>query len=579
MGLWRGARFILKVMLVAVLVSLIAVVAAYFFAARGPTIESNSVLWLRIPNQLAEHQVDDIWSQLLGRRDTVSSVIEALRKAKVDDRIRGVVLVPPFEAGLWGKVQEIRSAIVDFKESGKPILSYLEYGGGRQFYLATASDRIYLQPSSSLDLVGVATHDFFLRGALDKLGIFPDILHAGEYKTASNLYTEATFTPEHREMSESLNREFFDQLIQGIAEGRGMTAAGVEALLDEGPFLPDAAVEVGLIDGLLYEDELVGALGLDREPTRLDYDTYRRVEAHSLGLNRGPTIAVVYAVGAINFGTSGIDMQGGDVLGSETLVEAIRSARDDRSVEAIVLRINSPGGVAIASDIIWREVVLAREEKPVIASMSDVAASGGYYIAMSANAIVAQPGTLTGSIGVIGGKFAFDGMLEKLGINVEPVGYGRHSDLFSPITSFSEGGRAAMQVQIDAIYDRFLDNAAEGRGMTREAVHEVGQGRVWTGRQAQSVGLVDELGGLDRAVALAKAAAGIDEDEEVSIITYPRPRSFFEQLSRFPFVRGIAARLGWAPMPGGPLWMAATIPLRVLRTGQPLALMPFVSVW
>ena len=571
MALSRGARFIVTFMLTAVVVSMAAVVLIYFLAGRAPTIESNSVLWLRIPSGLAEYQRDELWA-LIGRRNTVGSVVDTLRKAKVDDRVSAVVVIPGQQA-LWGKVQEIRAAILDFKTSGKPIVAYLESGGGQAYYLATACDEIFLTPSSSLDLVGVATYELFLRAALDKVGIVPDMLHAGEFKTASNLYTENTFTPEHREMSESLNRDLYDTLVEGIADGREMSAAEVWAVIDDGPLLPNTAVERGMVDALVYEDELIDRLAVPN-PRRLRYADYRGVDSGSLGLDRGPRIAVVYGVGTIALGRGGTDVTGGSVMGSETMVQALRRARDDRSVEAIVLRVDSPGGSAVASDIIWREVVLARQEKPVIVSMSDVAASGGYYIAMPATAIVAQPSTLTGSIGVVGGKLVPSGTLEKLGINVEVVTDGKSADLYSPVAPFSAEGRGRFQIQIDDIYERFLGKVAEGRSMTRDAVHAIAQGRVWTGRQAKDIGLVDELGGLRTALALAKKEAGIDPDREVSIVAYPRPRSFFQQLSESPFIGMADAGARW--MPYARALASVMAPLQLFRAGEPLTLMPFV---
>ena len=575
MALSRGARFIVTFMLTAVVVSMTAVLLTLFFAGRGPTVESNSILWLRISSGLEEYQRDELWS-LIGSGDTVGSVVDALRKAKVDDRVSAVVVMPGQQV-LWGKVQEIRDAITDFKSSGKPIVAYLEYGGGQPYYLATACDEIYLTPSSSLDLVGVASYELFLRDALDKAGVVPDMLHAGDYKTASNLYTENTFTPEHREMSESLNRDLYDTLVEGIAEGRGLSSAEVRATIDAGPLLPDEAVERGMIDALIYEDELMERLPVPN-PRRLRYADYRRVRARSLGLDRGPRIAVVYGIGAITLGRGGTDVTGGGVMGSDTMVQALRSARDDRTVEAIVLRVDSPGGSAVASDIIWRDVALAREEKPVIVSMSDVAASGGYYIAMPATAIVAQPSTLTGSIGVVGGKLVPSGTLEKLGINVEAVTNGKNADLFSPVAPFSEDGRERFQIQIDDIYERFLAKVAEGRSMTRDEVHAIAQGRVWTGRQAKDLGLVDELGGLRTALALAKEEAGIDPDREVTIVAYPRPRTFFEQLSDSPFL-GMADRsVRWLVSPYVRAVASALGPLQLFRSGEPLTLMPFVWV-
>ena len=447
MALSRPARFILMFMTAAVVIFfLTGVVAAFLLTTRGPTVQAGSLLWLRVPDNMVERAPDDLLGQLVGRRETVGAVVETLRKAKVDARVEAVVLIPAMQPGLWGKVQEIRDAVLDFKTSGKPIVAYLEYGGGQQYYLATACDQIFLTPTSPLDLVGVASYELFFRGALDKVGAYPDMLHAGEFKTASNVYTETTFTPEHREMTESLNRDLYDQLVDGIAAGRTMTASAVEALIDQGPFLREEAVRHGLVDGLAYEDELTDRLALaDSELKRLSYADYRRVNPRSLGLNRGPQNALVYAVGTITFGGSGTDVTGSEVLGSETLVRAIRDARTDDSIQAIIVRIDSPGGAAIASDIIWRELALARDDKPIIASMSDVAASGGYYIAMPAHAIVAQSATLTGSIGVVGGKFALGGTFEKIGLDIETVADGKVADINSPVAPYSDDARARLQ--------------------------------------------------------------------------------------------------------------------------------------
>ena len=254
-------------------------------------------------------------------------------------------------------------------------------------------------------------------------------------------------------------------------------------------------------------------------------------------------------IGTITSGAGGIDLLGGEVLGSDTLVRAIRAARTDDSIRAIVLRIDSPGGSAVASDVIWREVMLAKADKPVIASMSDLGASGGYYIAMAADTIVAQPATLTGSIGVVGGKITTGGTYQKVGITIEGVSNGRFAGMYSPVTPFSDDERAKMQEHIDAIYEQFLTKAAEGRNTTRDAIHEVAQGRVWTGRQAKERGLVDELGGLGRAIALAKERVGIEADAEVELVVYPRPKSLFELLRGGFTVAQAAARLGWLPFP------------------------------
>lgn len=577
MALTRGARIVISIVIVAALVSVAAVAGGVMLATRGPAVPEGSVLWLRLPAALAERQPDDLFSQLGGPSTTLASVVGTLRMAAADDRIRAVVLAPSPQPLQWGMAQELRDAVAAFRESGKRIVAYLEYGGSQAYYLAAACDEVFLAPTSTLDLVGVAWYELFARDALDKIGAYPDMLHAGEFKTAANIYTEQTFTPEHREMTEALTHDFFDQLALGVARGRRMLIGDMRALIDDGPFLPGDALARGLVDGLLYEDELLERLAEGDEPVeRLSLADYRRVDPASLGLGDGPRLAVVHVVGAIVHGESA-----GGTAGAATLMKAVRAAREDEDIEAIVVRINSPGGGAIASDLIWREIVLAGEEKPVVASMSDLAASGGYYVAMPADVIVAQPGTLTGSIGVVGGKLALGGAFDKLGVAVEEVSAGRMAGINSPVDPYSDAGRERVQQIIDAFYEEFLARAAEGRGMTRDAVHAVGQGRVWTGRQAHDLGLVDELGGMDAAVAAAKRLAGIEADREVTLVQYPRPRTFFETLSEGLEIRAGASLLD-AALPGWRLAAgagAATAPLRLFRPGEPLALMPYVYRW
>ncbi len=579
MALARAARLVLLFIALSVLASMAAVAAMILLATRGPEIPAESVLWLRVPDNLAERPSDHPLGQLLGPRDTVGGVIDALRKARVDDRVRAVVLVPPVQPGLWGKVQEIRAAVQDFRRSGKPAVAYLEYGGGQQYYLATACDEIFLAPTSPLDLVGVALYEAFAREALDKIGAYPDMLHAGDFKTAANVFTETTFTPFHREMNESLSQDLYEQLVAGVAEGRGMPVPGVRALIDDGPFLPGDAVGSGLVDGLAYEDELMEHLAGGGEPLeRLPYAEYRRVDPESLGLDAGPHLAVVYAVGPIVLGDSSVDAGGGSVAAAQVLVDALRAARENEAIEAIILRIDSPGGSAVASDLIWREIVLAAADKPVVASMSDLGASGGYYLAMGADVIVAQPATLTGSIGVVGGKLVLGGMFAKLGIAVEAVSDGRMAEMNSVFTPYSDEARVRVQALIDAFYEVFVTRVAEGRSMTPEAIHAVAQGRVWTGRQARETGLIDELGGLARAVAIAKERAGIAADQEVALVPYPRPRSFFEVLAGGLAIRSHLLQAGWPGTPTARAGSALTVPLRLFRPGEPLALMPYVYV-
>ena len=579
MALRRGAWLVILLIVLATSISAIGLLLLVSVAGREPDVASNSTLVLRVSGDLSEMDPGGVLGPFIESPPTVRAMVEMIRKAKADKRITSLVIKPSGSGALWAKVQEVRDAVADFRRSGKPVIAYLEYGGEQEFYLATACDRVFLMPSATLDLTGMASYELFLRGTLDKIGAYPDSLHIGEYKTASNALTEHTYTPAHREMAVSLNTDLYQQLVRGIAEGRHKSEAEVRSLIDHGPFLPEDALKAGLIDDLAYEDELDDKVKLASGKVRfLDMDEYRGVTASSLGLNRGPRVAVIYAAGIIASGRSNHDSPGGGVVGSDTVIEYLRKARADDSVKAIVLRIDSPGGSAIASDVIWREVLLTKNEKPVVASMSDVAASGGYYIAMPAHAIVAQPSTLTGSIGVVMTKFVIDGTLKKLGMNMEGVSQGKFAEIYSPVRPFSPEERARVAETMQATYDTFVEKAAEGRNTTPEKIDAIAQGRVWTGRQAKDLGLVDDLGGLDRAVALAKQRAKIAQDTEVELVIYPPKKSFYD-IVRDPFgadqSSSLASLLGF----GNPrVLQALTAPLQVFRRGEPLALMPNVFV-
>ena len=570
----RAVRFILTLFMAAVIVSSVTMVVVYFLLSRGPSVPRNATLVLRVPSVLTEVNAGGLLGQVLGAPPTVRSIVDNLHKAAVDDRVSRVVLLPRGGQALWGKIQEIRDAVVAFKSSGKPVVAYLEYGGDQQYYLATAADRIFLMPTSPLDLMGVASYELFLRGTFDLIGVYPDFLHAGDYKTAGNLFTEETFTQPHREMSESLNADLFDQLVLDIATSRSRPASEIRALIAEGPFLPEDALAAGLVDELAYEDEVLARDAEEQQP--ISGQDYAKVSLRSVGLNTGPKIAVIHVAGVINTGRSGYNSTQGSVVGSDTVIENLREARNDSTVRAIVLRIDSPGGSAIASDVIWREVVLTRADTPVIASMSDVAASGGYYIAMPAQAIVAQPATLTGSIGVVAGKFVVGEAFSKLGANIESVSQGRFAEINSPVRAFSSAERAKVQVQLDAVYETFVRKAAEGRAMTRERIHAVAQGRVWTGRQGQQMGLVDELGSLDHAVAIAKQYADIEPETGVELVIYPPARGLLETLRRpLASVHNslLASLFSSTEMH---VLNALSAPLRLFNRGEALTLMPNV---
>jgi protease IV len=587
----RGLLVVLLVVLVAVIVSAVATVTLYFMVSPSGRIDENSTLVLRPGGELFEVVPDDVL-QLVSRSEsrTVRGYVDALRKAKVDTRISAVLLAPrPFSSPFWGKVQELREALLDFKTSGKPVYAFLEYGGDREYYLATAADKIFLVPTATLDLTGVATYEVFLRGTLDWIGTYPDLMHIGDYKTAINQFTEKTFTPAHKEMSVSLNRDQFDQLVRAIADGRRRPEQDVRAAIDQGPLLPEHALNHGLVDDLAYEDELddlVGDVGGPGKLRLIESDEYAAVSWESLGVRRRTKIAVLNAVGPITSGRGGYDPMNGAVLGSDAFVGYIRRVRADASIRAIILRIDSPGGSSTASDVIWRELMITKNDgrnRPIVVSMSDLAASGGYYIAMAGDVIVAQPGTLTGSIGIYSGKFVTGGSFGKLGANVEATSTGRHAEIYSPDRPFTEEERGKVLESMQAFYDQFVEKVADARQTTPEKIDQIGQGRVWTGQQAKQVGLVDELGGLQVAVAAAKQRANIAAEEEVELVIYPPRRSFYEvlteSLEQTPVreTRSAAEALVMLLGPRDRAALAALLaPSRLFRAGEILAHMPYV---
>jgi protease-4 len=590
----RGFAIIFTLLGVAFLISVAGFIALYLAFGRAPAVPVNATLVLRVGGDLTEIAPSDVVGLLRGQKaPTVRAIVENLRKAKVDGRISSVLLKPTgFDSPYWGKVQEIRDAVLDFRKSGKPVYAYLENGGDREYYLATAADKIFLMPASSLDLSGIATYELFLRGTLDKIGAYPDLHHIGDYKTAVNTFTEKGYTRAHKEMDESLNRDLYEQLVRGIADGRKKGESETRQLLDEGPFLPEDALRAGLVDDVAYEDQVEDKLGAarragdDKRSERLrkvDHDAYLQVSPSSLGLNRGPRIAVIYAVGTIASGKSGYSPVNGTVIGSETLIEYIRQARRDSSVRAIVLRIDSPGGSATASDAIWRELMIARNERadrPIVASMSDLAASGGYYIAMPAQVIVAQPSTLTGSIGILGGKVVTGGTYEKLGAHIDSTSIGKHAEMDSPARRYNAEEVAKVKELLQAFYDQFVEKVATSRHTTPEKIDAIAQGRVWTGHQAKQNGLVDALGGLGTAVALAKERAKLPAGGDVELVVYPPRKSFYEILSdQLGGASDEAAVGAWlsANLSKGELEALRVVrgPLTMFRRGEPLALMPF----
>jgi protease-4 len=380
-------------------------------------------------------------------------------------------------------------------------------------------------PTATLDVSGLAAEVTFYRGTLDKIGVQAQFEGVGKYKNAPNQLTERGFTDPHREQMEALVGTLFEQYVRGVAEGRGMAPEKVRSLIDQAPLEASAAKSAGLVDELLYRDQVE-----DKIPAANRVDPLRYVKAGRAFFDTRPKLALVYAAGDIIPGESQSSPFGGAFAGADTIARGLRQAREDGAVRAIVLRVDSPGGSGTASDAVWREVTLARRSKPVVVSMGDYAASGGYYIAMGADAIVAQPGSITGSIGVFSGKFSLRGLYEKIGLSQETVRRGKNASLFSDWAPWTDEERAKIRELNEAFYRTFVAKAAEGRKKKPQEIEAVAQGRVWTGEEALGAGLVDGLGGLDAAVRLAREKARIPQRQEVQLVVLPERKGLLETL-------------------------------------------------
>ena len=481
-----------------------------------------------------------LMEETLRQRDFVDS----LSAAAEDDNVVGLVArVTPSGIGL-AQLDEVRDAILAFRAAGKPAVAYADTFGevlpaNGTYYLASAFDEVYIQPSGDVGLTGLSAQSPFVRGTLDKIGVVPQWSTRYEYKTAGNIFTETAFTEPEREALDRLIGSIWDHLVGGIAEARDVDPARLRELIDSGPILGPQAEAEGLVDGLLYRDQVYDrirelAAGDDGDPedARLLYLHKYAGRAKKPYAKGDHTLALVYAVGAVQRGASRYDpFSGSFVMGSDSVAAALRQATEDDKVEAIVLRVDSPGGSYVASDTIWHEVERAQEAgKPVVVSMANLAASGGYFVSMGADKIVAEPGTITGSIGVLAGKFDAAEMWGKLGVSFDKVQRGENAEMWSGVEPFDEAEWAQLNAWLDRVYDDFTTKAAEGRGMELAALREVAKGRVWSGVDALELGLVDELGGLDTAIRLAAAEAGLDADASLRLREYPGRRSPWQTL-------------------------------------------------
>ncbi len=491
-------------------------------------VPARTLLEIDLQRPLAEYVPPDPLAGLLqSRRMLVRDVLDSLDRAKTDDRVVGLVArIGQSPMGL-AQLQELRDAIADFRTSGKRTIAFGEafgeFGPGNgAYYLATSFAEIYLQPSGDVGVTGLLAEAPFFRGTLDKLGIVPRFSARGEYKNAVNTFTEYRFTAPHREATERLITSQFDQIVRGIATARGLPEDGVRAIVDRAPLSAEEALEARLVDGLAYRDEVLAKLEQDgQKPERVPLLRYLDLAGPPAA--EGDTIALIHGVGTVQGGRSGIDPMSGDVaMGSDTVTAAFRDAVDADRVKAILFRIDSPGGSYVASDTIWREVSRAREAgKPVVVSMGNVAASGGYFVAIPADRIVAQPGTITGSIGVFGGKMLTKGLLEKLGVNFDAVQIGDNATMWSALHDYTPAERARFEAALDRIYEDFTGKVATGRKLSKARVLEIAKGRVWTGEDALGLGLVDALGGYGEALRQLRSSLGLASDAPVKLEPFP----------------------------------------------------------
>ena len=508
--------------------------------------------------------------------------LRALDHAAKDPNVEAVLLeIDGIDMG-WAKSEELRDKLLQLQEKGKKVVAYIEGGEDQDYLLASSADEIYMSPSTEIYLDGLSSEAMYFKGSLDKLGVAADMEHIGEYKDAAEPLTRTGGSDPSREASQSLLDETWNRLVEAIEDSRGVDSTAAAKLIDQGPYTSKQAFAAGLVDSLLYRDELDALLPGGQGGEQIDLEDYLATLPAVEGGSAAPKIAVVHASGTIISGKSGTDAVWGRTIGADSFLDALDEAKEE-DVHAIVVRIDSPGGEVYASHLMWRGLKQAAEEVPVVASFSDLAASGGYYMAMGADTILADDATLTGSIGVVGGKFDLSGLYNKLGISVENMQRGQNAGMLSSSRGFTPAERERYVAEMFDEYRTFVGIVAENRGVSATDVDSIARGRVWTGGQAYENGLVDEIGGLEKSIEVAKVMAGLKPDADVRVEEFPRVKRTFlneffskilsdEELDELGYARAQDARLwnAWAKRPAELLGSLSR--LAGVRT---LALLPF----
>ena len=530
----RGALIALLVIIVILLGLFILGGFIYLQFNQEPYVPEKAYLKIDLGGSIVE-AVPTRFPGMSGSALSIQDLWYTLERAARDPRIRGVLLrVHSLETG-FAKVEEIGRLIRKFAASKKPVAAFIIDGGLKEYYLASFAGKVILFEGGILSVSGIAAEALFLKNTLSKLGVQADFFHIGDYKTASNTFTEERMTPAHRESTQALIDDLYQAVIAGIAANRGLGVEEVKKVIDRSPLPPEEYVKARLVDSLGNEDDLFKVMPA----------TYPEVDFRSYAKTRSPLpfsgskkIAVIFASGEINMGRSGgSSLFGGDVLGADTLAAQLRQARNNFAVKAVVLRVDSPGGSAVASDVILREAELLAQKKPLVISMSDMAASGGYWITLSAHKIIAEPETITGSIGVLSGKFVLKGLYDKLGINKEILRTSEYAGMYSDYQPFSEGEKRKVLADMERIYGDFLRKVANNRKLALADVDKVARGRVWSGQSALRLRLVDGLGGLSDALAEAKKLARIPLREGIGVRIYPQKKSFWDMIFELADVR------------------------------------------
>jgi len=584
--------WILAVLVVFGLAGLGLVGLGLMFSEKKVKVQPASTLVLDFADPILEDMPADAESRFFYRdTPTLWDHLRALEHAATDANVEAVLLrIEDVDLG-WAKTEELRHKLEELQDRGTKVIAYVEGGGDQEYMMASAADVIYMAPNTQLYLDGLASYEMFFKGTLDKLGVKADLEHIGEYKSAAEPFTQREASDAAREASNALLDETFRDLRSAIADSRGLDSAAVMRIIDNGPYTSKQAQAAGLVDSLIYPDELEDLLPGGAGGTQVSVEDYLATLPEVEGPISAPRIAVVHATGTIVGGESGSDPMWGRTIGADSFIEALEEARDERGVRAIVVRIDSPGGEVYASHLMWRAIDQASGHLPIVASFSDLAASGGYYMAMGADTIVADRATLTGSIGVIGGKFNLAGLYDKLGMNVEVQARGQNAQFQSTLRDFTPAERERYRTEMFEEYRTFVGIVARNRGTSAERIDEVARGRVWTGGMARERGLVDIEGGLESAIDVAKGMAGLDADEEVRVEMFPRiKRSFVQEFVNRVVEEedlGTAARaraarsgsLGGLP----PSWLAGLLKPELelmgafmrLHGGKKLAVLPF----